>query len=124
MSYSNPIYKTTIVRAADLSSAAVVDTFIGPAGKTGRVVDVTYLVTTGVTVAPSNIRVGPNSDPDAGAIVPVPVSSAGASGQGVRDGASPNIDLGELSADTEVEISTSGAADAGAADIYVVTVWY
>lgn len=119
--YDNPLRESYTVHAAALSGgAAVLRTIYGPAGKVGRVVNVSHTVTTGVTVAAASVTVGPN-----GAASPVthtvPISSAAA---GV---AIPRADLvgqTELAADTAVEIATGGEATAGAADLVVTIEWY
>ena len=118
--YDKPLLETYTVLAGVLTSAAVLRTIIGPAGMKGRVVNISSLVTTGVTAAASTVTVGPNG----GSSVPthtVPISSAGASL------AIPRANLRsktELVADTEVEIATGGEATAGAANLVVSIEWY
>jgi len=130
--YDNALRETYRVKAATVSGAAVVDSFIGPAGKVGRIVNVSHVVTTDVTVAAANITVGNN-----GASNPVthdiPVSVAGAAEaipaadlKGQVDG-TDGLAAGEialLAADTLVEVASDGGATAGAADLLVTVDWY
>lgn len=118
--YDNALRETYRFAAASIASAAVVGRLVGPVGKRGRVVNVSTVVTTGVTDAGGTVTVGPN-----GAASPVthtvPISSANA----VL--AIPVADLvGEtdLAADTLVEITAGGEPTAGAADIVVTIDWF
>ena len=76
MSYDNPTVCTYRFPAVAVTAAATLGRLIGPAGKTGRIVDIGYVVTTGVTVAASNLIVGSAADPDAYATIAVPISAA------------------------------------------------
>lgn len=118
--YDNALRETYRFPAATISAAAVVGRLVGPVGKRGRVVNVSTVVTTGVTVAAGTVTVGPN-----GAASPVthtvPISSANAvlaipaaSLKGVTD----------LAADTLVEVAAGGEPTAGAADIIVTVDWF
>jgi hypothetical protein len=119
MSYSNP--ETAVYRfpAAVLTSAAVVGRIVGPEGRKGRVVDISHVVTTGVTVAAASVTVGSNADPDAYATGSVPVSSVNSVGNGAT-----KVQNHEIPADSLVEIATDGGATAGAADLLVMINWY
>ena len=74
--YDKPIYMTYQLDAASLTSDADLLTVSGPYGKQGRVVAVTAVVTTGVTVAAAAVNVGSLTDDDDYAVLSVPVSSA------------------------------------------------
>lgn len=119
MSYSEPTVSAVYrFPAATLSSAAVIGRIQGPSGMTGTLVDVSVIVTTGVTVAANTIDVGTSADPDAAGTLTVPVSAAnsGTNGATLVEGA-------QLVADGVVEVSTNGECTAGAADVLVAINW-
>jgi len=128
--YDNADTRVYRFPAATLSAAAVVGRFIGPAGKTGRVRGIEYIVTTGTTVAASLVTVGNNaavlpasisvpvaSANDGGAMTAAEVRAAGAAQvAGVNDV--------ELDADTVAEVASDGGSTAGAADLIVTVDWF
>lgn len=120
--YDKPLRETYRFAAATLTAAAVVGRFIGPAGKVGRIVNVSDLVTTGVTVAAAVVTVGPN-----GAASPVshtvPIAAANL-GHAISRTAATLLAQTELPADTVVEVASDGGPTAGAADLIVVVEWY
>jgi hypothetical protein len=122
MSYSNgEVTLNYQLKAATISSAARLQTLIGPAGKSGRLNSITSTVTTGVTDAASTITVGTAGDPDSAGTLTVAVSSAAA----VQN----NVVLvtpysAVLAADTAFVIDVGGECTAGAADINVAITWY
>jgi len=119
--YANALRETYRYPAASLASAAVVGRFIGPAGKTGRVVNVAHVVTTDVTVAAGAVTVDTNAGLTSPVSHTVPVSAANAAV------AVPYASLKgqtELPADTVVEVQADGAPTAGAADLVVTVDWY
>lgn len=118
--YDNALRETYRFPAATISAAAVVGRLIGPAGKVGRVVNISTVVTTDVTVAAGTVTVG-NNGAAAPATHTVPVSAANAAL------AAPYADLqgnDALAADTLVEVAAGGEPTAGAADIIVTVDWY
>lgn len=119
MSYSNP--QTMLYRfpAATISAAAVVGRIIGPSGKEGRLVDIGFVTTTGVTVAAGTIDVGLTADVDAFGTLTVPVQAANAVTNGMVRGTDEDIP-----ADTVIEVSANGECTAGAGDILVAIDWY
>jgi len=119
MSYENPEVINYRFPAATLSAAAVIGRLISPAGKTGRVLDVTTIVTTGVTVAATTVQVGLTADPDAYSTLTVPISSANAGANGAL-----SVDQHEIPADTVVDVYAGGECTAGAADVNVAIAWY
>lgn len=120
-SYDEPIYATYNVNAATLSSAAELLQIAGPAGKQGRVVDVTCVVTTGVTDAANSITVGTTSDGDAYATLSVPVSSADAV---ANDATILTDDDNLIAADSAVVVATGGECTAGAGSVAVTIAWF
>lgn len=120
--YDNPIEITYVVAAATLSGgAATLKRFIGPKGRVGRTLALTYIITTGVTVAASLVTVDNAGTAGAYGSVSVPVGAANLGGSAtvaVLKAAS------ELPADTVLSIKTTGAATAGAADITLSVGWY
>ena len=118
MSYSNPHTCNYRFPAATLSSAATIGRIMGPSGKKGRLVDITSVVTTGVTVAANTVTVGTAADPDAYGTLTVAISAANA----VQNGAT-QVDA-TMAADTLLVLNTGGECTAGAADINVTIDWF
>ena len=118
MSYGNPTTVTYRFPAATISAAATIGRFIGPAGLTGKVVDICSVVTTGVTTLPGTVTVGTVADPDSNATLTVAVSAANA----VQNGATKVFEA-ELAADTIHVVNAGGECAAGAADIIVIVDW-
>lgn len=119
MSYDNP--KTCTYRFPAISVASTAATrgyIVGPAGMTGRIVDVGYVVTTGVTVAASSLVIGTAADTDAYATLAVPIAAANAVGNGATLGAT-----GTLPADAVVVVGSGGGATAGAVDALITIDW-
>mgnify|MGYP003650011225 CR=1 FL=1 len=73
--YDAPIYMTYTVLAGSLIAGADLQDVSGPEGLTGKVVAISGLLTTGVTVAASSIVVGDGSTADLYATVPAPVQA-------------------------------------------------
>jgi len=119
MSYSDPTVATTYrLPAVSVTGAATLGRIVGPKGKTGRLIDIAYVVTTGVTVANSNLIVGSAGDTDAYGTLVVPIAAANAVGNGVTRGVTD-----VLPADTAVLIGSAGGATAGAVDALVTIAW-
>lgn len=122
MSYSDPIYETYRWLAnASLSTAATVGYIQGPTGKTGRVVNVSAVITTATTVAASAVTVGVSGDLDSIISVNVPVKSANTA---VAASKSELSGSSLMAADTVYIVSGDGGATAGAADITVTVAWF
>lgn len=130
--YDNALRETYRVKAATISAAAVIDRFIGPAGKRGRVVNVAHVVTTDVTVAASNITVGNNGATNPVThVVPVSTANSGAAipaaslkGQVEGSDGLAAGEIAELAADTVVEVASDGGSTAGAVDLLVTVDWF
>ena len=119
--YDRPIMSTHSLQAADLTSAAVLASIAGPAGRQGRIVGLSAAVTTGVTAAAATLAVGSPSDADAYATLTVPISAA----DSVANGALFLTDDDNLiPADSVVELSTGGEATAGAAGLTLIIAWF
>lgn len=119
MSYDNPITCTYRFPAVSVVSAATLGRIQGPAGKTGKIVDVSYIITTGVTVAASNLIVGSAADTDAYATKAVAVAAATTGGNGATLGATELIPANDI-----VLVGSAGGATAGAVDALVVINWF
>lgn len=119
MSYSTPTTATYRFPAVSLINSATLGRIMPPSGKKGRIVDITVLVTTGVTVAASTVKVGTEATVSAYATLTVPVTAAnlGVNGATLVTGH-------ELPADTVVAVATGGGCTAGAGDICVTIDWY
>ncbi|MGR9117429.1 MAG: hypothetical protein ACU85E_16900 [Gammaproteobacteria bacterium] len=115
--YDNPQTICYRFPAAAIASAATMGIFTGPSGKKGRVTDLAYVVTTGVTVAAAAITVGITGDTDKFFTQSVPVASANAVGNG-------GTYVAEVDADTAVLVTSDGGCTAGAADLLVTVDWY
>ncbi len=119
MSYSETNPHTYRFPAATISTAATVGRLIGPAGKSGRLIDVAFVVTTGVTVAAGTVTVGTEADVDAYGSLTVPISAANSGTNGVT-----LTSTVVLPANTVVAIAAGGECTAGAGDILVTIDWY
>lgn len=120
--YDNPIEVTYVVAAAVLTGgAATLKRFIGPKGRVGRTLALTFVITTGVTVAAALVTVDNAGTAGAYGSVTVPIAAANSGGSATV----ANLKAaGELPADTVLSIKTNGAATAGAADITLSVGWY
>lgn len=119
MSYSTAASATYRFPAVSVTGAATLGRLVGPAGKQGRLIDIAYVVTTGVTVAASNLIVGSAGDTDEFGTVAVPVAAANAVGNGVTRGVTSI-----LPADTAILVGSAGGATAGAVDALVTIEWF
>lgn len=118
-SYDHPFQVTYKFPAAALSGgAATFGRFIGPKGKTGRLLSLTTINTTGVTVASATVIVGA-----AGVYgtVTVPISAINL-GLSATDAQIKAATL--IPADTVITVGTSGAATAGAVDVTISVGWF
>lgn len=120
--YDNPIEVTYVVAAGALSGgAATLKRFIGPKGRVGRTLALTYIVTTGVTVAAALVTIDNAGTAGAYGSVSIPVIAANNGGSATV----ANLKAAsELPADTVLSIKTNGAATAGAADVTLSVGWY
>lgn len=119
MSYENPLTAVYRFPAASVVSAGVVGRIVGPKGRSGSVVGVGSVVTTGVTGAAASITVGSAADADAYATTSVPISAANA----VKNDFTPVFNH-VITPDEVVNVATGGGATAGAADLLVMVNWY
>lgn len=118
--YDHPIQMTYRFPAADVASAGVVGRIAGPGGARGRVLAITHVVTTGVTVAASTVSVGPN-----GAAAPARSTVAVATANSIGSATKAQLAAAaDLPADTVIEVASDGGATAGAADIVVTVGWF
>lgn len=119
MSYSNGT-KQCLNYSADLTGAAAVDFKLASPlpGQTGRLVSISAVYTTGVTVAASSIRVGTSGDPDAYGSLACAIAATdtvvNAMTRGVTD---------RIPADSVVEVSNAGGATAGVAAVTIEIEW-
>jgi len=123
MAYNEPIYVTTTLRAATLSTAATLASIVGPRGKVGRLESISAVVTTSTTDAATQLRVGSAADADKYGILAVPVAAAGPAAA-YNAATIYSVDANLMPANTAVVIATNGGCTAGAADVTVVTAWF
>ena len=121
MDYANPIYATYHVDAATISTAAEVLVFAGPSGKSGRLIDVAFVTTTGVTALADLLSVGTTADPDAYGTLVVPIQAIDAVSNGVVDLTS---DSNLIVGDSPVVVSSAGTSTAGGGSISVTVAWF
>lgn len=122
MSYSNGIQSSHTFAAASLVGAATVALagLVGPRGKSGRVSHISAHITTGVTVAASQIQVGTTADPDGYALLAVPVQAINTTVDGdAVAGALGNL----IPADTPFAIGDAGGSTAGVVSYTVYIEW-
>ena len=119
--YDNPLRMVYQIDAATVSSAADLLKVAGPKGMEGRLVAITTVVTTGVTVAASDIDVGDGTTGDKFGTLVLPISAADAV---ANDPTILTSDDVTIPADSLVVISTDGAATAGAVNVSVVIDWF
>ena len=128
--YHNADRRTYIFPAAALETLAIIGRFIGPLGKTGRVVGVEVQLTAGTTDAATVLSIGVN-----GAVAPASISipvlainlghvatAAELDAAGAPEVAGTN-DV-ELTADTQVEVDTNGGCTVGDGDLYITVDWF
>lgn len=117
--YDHPIQVSYRFPAASLTGgAATFGRFIGPAGKTGRLLSLTTIVTTSVTVAAATVILGA-AGVNGSMTVPISSANAGLSATAAQIKAATNI-----VADAVTTVGTNGAATAGAADVVVSIGWF
>ena len=119
MSYSDGFTAAYSFPAATLSSATIIGRIYPPAGKSGRLLDVQTVVTTGVTDAANTVDVGSTGVVDAYGTHTTPISSANAGANGITRGVTD-----AMPEDTVIEVSTNGECTAGAGDVVVWINWY
>jgi hypothetical protein len=122
ITYDKPLYQTYTAHAnASVSTAADIFQLTSPVpGMVGRIVGVAIVTTTATTAAASAVRVGTVADPDAFAEFAVPVA--------LIDTSVPITNAliratEDITADTVVLVSGSGAATAGAIDLALTVAW-
>lgn len=123
MAYDKPIYQTIVAAAnASLSSAADVFMGQGPAGKTGRIVHASMVMTTANSTAAAGLDFGTVADDDAYGTLST--AAVQADNSAVVATAAELQAFTDLPADTVFLISGDGAGTAGAADISVTIAWF
>lgn len=119
--YNHPKTSTYTLPAAALSTAATLLAVMGPKGHKGRLVGIGAVVTTGVTVAATEVQVGNSDSSDAYGALSVPVSGANS---GHNDAVINPVDDNLMPADEPVIIATTGTSTAGAANVTVTIDWF
>ena len=119
--YDNPIHGTYLFPAAAIDTAAVIGRLAGPAGKTGRLVGVSTVITVATTVAASQLNIGSASDADAYGTQAIAITAIDGVITAYTDLTS---DDNLITADTAVELSSDGGATAGDGDITLYIDWF
>lgn len=119
MAYDNPIVSTYRFAAATFDTASTVATLLGPAGKKGRVIGISSIITADTTEAASTVQIGDGVDDDEYATHTVPIGAAGVTTNGFTAG-----DDEYIPADTDVVVKTGGEATAGDGDIILTIAWF
>ncbi len=119
--YDEAFHAAYFFPAVAIDTAAVIGRVAGPAGKTGRLVGISTVITTATTVAASELRVGTITDPDAYGTQAVAVLSADAVVTLTTD---LTTDANLITADTVVEMSSDGGATAGDGDVTIYIDWF
>lgn len=116
--YDNALRESYSFVGVDVGAGGIELEVVGPKGKTGRVVNVSYVVTT-VLVGTADIDVGPNGAPTVSLTIPTNAAD------GDNDAAVTEL-AGQvlLAADTVVEISTDAGATSGVVDLVVTIDWF
>ena len=121
MAYDNPTSVTYTLENATISAAAVLLHLVGPAGKQGRIVDIGFVTTTATTGAATELRVGTVADPDAYAVLSVPIQAINA----VTTDATVYLTGHNLMpAGTYFQVASDGGSTAGAGTIIVTIDWF
>jgi hypothetical protein len=106
----------------DFTSTAANDLQIcGPKGKVGRVVEISAMLTTAVTVAASTVLVGTASDTDAYASLTVPIQAINTTVVGA-DIYTDDDNL--IPANSRVVIGNGGGSTAGVGTVTVIIAWF
>ena len=122
MNYDEPIYVTYEIVGMDFTAGANEDLVAtGPAGKQGRLISMSYILTTGVTVAASTIDVGDGTDVDAFGTMAVAIAATDSVGATFTDNTS---DTNLIPADTKFAIGNGGGSTAGVGNAFVVIAWF
>ena len=119
MGYSQPSSALYKFPAATLSTAAIIGRIQAPAGKRGRVADISVVTTTGTTVAACTIDAGVTGDVASFGTQTVPITAINLGVNGYVPVAGHEIAAGDL-----IEISANGECTAGAGDVSVLIDWY
>ena len=127
--YDNALQTQHDAAAATIDTSSTLLTFGGPAGKVGRILDITIDITVALTVADTLIDVG-----ESGGDVDAQLSDwiLAFTGSGIGDRLAPTnanstVSLSEgidIVADTDTIVQTNGGATAGDGDIRVLAAWW
>ena len=118
MSYDNPQSSTYSLLGKTLSSAATMGRIAGPAGKTGKVRNITYSITTATTVAATIISVGITGTLGKFATASVPIVTADNAGEATL------TQVADISVGESILVSTGGESTAGVGDVFVTVDWF
>jgi len=128
--YDNALQTQHDAAAASLAAAATILTFGGPAGRYGRILDVTLDITTALTVADGEVDIGESGgDTDAQLSEWVLTQAGSAIGDRLaptRDDTTVSLEEGiDINPDVDTIVqSTTAAPGAGAADVRVLVAWW
>ena len=127
--YDNALQTQHDAAAADIAGGGTLLTFGGPAGRYGRILDVTIDITTALTVADSVIDIGESGgDVDAQLADWTLAFTGSAIGDRLaptRDDTTVSLDEGvDINPDVDTILASDGGSTAGAGDVRVLVAWW
>ncbi len=128
--YHNAEIRTYQFPAAALETSTIIGRFLGPLGKTGRVVGVEVQLTAGTTDAVTVLSIGVNgATAPASITIPVLAINLGhvaTAAELLAAGAAEVVGVNDvdLTADTQVEVDTDGGCTVGDGDLYITVAWF
>jgi len=121
--YDEPTRITYEVAAMNFVGGASEDLVLtGPPGLQGRLHQITYILTTGVTVAASTIDVGDGTDVDAYGTAPVAIAALDTVGPATTTDNTSDTNL--IPANSKVAIGNGGGSTAGVGNVWVTIDWF
>jgi hypothetical protein len=118
--YDQPLVLTYQLDGVALDADAELATFVGPAGKQGRVVSISALVTAAVTGSTSTVSVNTLDDEVVAGSLTVPVGAADTFANDATLGGDDTL----IPADTAFTVDVSDSATAGDGNVVVAIAWF
>lgn len=127
--YDNALQTQHDAAAADIAAGGTLLTMGGPATRYGRILDVTFDITTAVTVADSSVDVGESGgDVDAQLAAWIIAFTGSAIGDRLaptRDDTTVSLEEGiDINPDVDTILASDGGSTAGVGDLRVLVAWW